>query len=215
METGYDLMTIVKVAAHWKSEGSFPIQIHFAGAGSQSKKLKNFAARKGLLDQDASQLENEHLLQPNQFSQHPITGLEENREPQKRRAGSVKELPRVVFHGYLQQEAINTLLSFADIAIVPNRPESLVAVPYKAAEYAASGLPMISCLGGEFGELLAKFRAGSEYKEGNVESLRAAFRQYIEDPKLISEQSDGAFALAKELFDRKITYPSLVNFIAD
>ncbi|MGB0415204.1 MAG: hypothetical protein ACPGJU_12240, partial [Coraliomargarita sp.] len=31
MGQGYDLMTILKVAARWKAEGTFPVQIHFAG----------------------------------------------------------------------------------------------------------------------------------------------------------------------------------------
>ena len=135
MGSGYDLMTLIEVAARWKAEGQFPFQIHFAGTGSQA----------------------------NQLMTHSKLLITEE---------------RIVFHGFLQKGAINELLLSADIALVPNRPDSLVACPYKAGEYAAAGLPMLSCLGGELDNLLKQWNAGSEYEEGDAASLQAAFEKY-------------------------------------
>lgn len=170
MGQGYDLMTILKVAARWKAEGQFPWQIHFAGTGAQANRLMTYS--KLLMTEE-----------------------------------------RVVFHGFLQKNEINQLLLSSDIALVPNKPDSLVACPYKAGEYAAAGLPMISCLDGELNELLAKWQAGCEYKEGDVESLYAAFEKYSTDLALLAQQGRNARKMAETLFDRQKTYAKLAAFI--
>lgn len=96
---------------------------------------------------------------------------------------------------------------------MPNRPDSLVACPYKAGEYAAAGLPMRSCLGGELGDLLKRWGAGSEYNEGDAASLQAAFDKYLSYPDLLKQQRLNARKLAEALFDRKKTYAELAAFI--
>ncbi len=170
MGTGYDLETIIQVAAHWQAEGRFPFQIHFAGTGSQANQL--MANSESLIAEK-----------------------------------------RIVFHGYLKSEAITKLLLSSDLALVPNRPTSLVACPYKAGEYAAAGLPMISCLGGELNERLAQWNAGSEYKEGDAASLQAAFEKYLSEPEILKQQSLNTRKMAEALFDRETTYQELTEFI--
>jgi glycosyltransferase involved in cell wall biosynthesis len=98
---------------------------------------------------------------------------------------------------------------------VPNRPGSLVACPYKAGEYAAAGLPMVSCLGGELGDLLKTWNAGSEYNEGDAASLQAAFKKYSTDVDLLKQQSLNARKMAEAQFDRERTYPELAEFILE
>lgn len=120
---------------------------------------------------------------------------------------------RLVFHGYLKKEAITDLLLNADLALVPNRPGSLVACPYKAGEYAAAGLPMISCLGGELKQVLNTWNAGTEYKEGDVDSLDTAFGKYSADFTLLKQQSLRAREMAEALFDRERTYADWADFI--
>ncbi len=55
----------------------------------------------------------------------------------------------VKWHGYLKQRELASIMSASDVGIVPNRLNTHVACPNKACHYAAHGLPMISCLGGE------------------------------------------------------------------
>ena len=172
MGSGYDLQTIIDVAARWQAESSFPFQIHFAGTGSQANLLMTHS--KLLMTEE-----------------------------------------RIVFHGFLQKEAITELLRSADLALVPNRPASLVACPYKAGEYAAAGLPILSCLGGELNDLLQQWRAGSEYNEGDAASLQAAFAKYSTDLNLLEQQGRNARKMAAALFDRKLSYPKLAEFILD
>ena len=194
MGSGYDHMTIIEVAARWKAEGQFPFQIHFAGAGSQLEKLKAEASKQGLLSE---------VKKASEYS--PLSNLQ----------SPIASSARVVFHGYLKKDAINELLIISDVALVTNRPDSLVACPYKAGEYAAAGLPMISCLNGELGQLLKKWDAGSEYKDGDSASLHAAFNNYAKKPERLKQQKHNARALAEALFDRKETYQELSLFISD
>ena len=170
MGSGYDLQTIIDVAARWKGEDVFPFQIHFAGTGSQANQL----------------MTNSKLLMTEE---------------------------RIVFHGFLQKAAITDLLLSSHLALVPNRPDSLVACPYKAGEYAAAGLPMLSCLGGELGDLIKQRDAGSEYDEGDAASLQAAFQNYSTDPDRLKQQSLNARNMAEALFDREASYRELTGFI--
>ncbi|MGB0418771.1 MAG: glycosyltransferase, partial [Opitutales bacterium] len=120
----------------------------------------------------------------------------------------------VTFHGQLNKQSVNELLLNADLALVTNKPETLVACPYKAAEYAAAGLPILSCLGGELGQLLRKYNAGSEYKEGDAESLHAALEKYLSELGRLNRQASNARIMAEDLFDRNVTYLALADFIS-
>jgi glycosyltransferase involved in cell wall biosynthesis len=197
MGSGYDLMTIIKVAAQWKAEGRFPWQLHFAGSGSQLEKLKVKSRQSGLMQEDQT---NEVSFTVNQSS----STLHPSRSP-----------ARIVFHGSLKKEAVNELLLSADVALVPNRTDSLVACPYKVGEYAAAGLPMLSCLNGEFSELLEKWDAGSNYIENDSGSLYNAFEAYFRHSDLMEQQSSNARKMAEALFDRSRTYPLLAKFIVN
>jgi glycosyltransferase involved in cell wall biosynthesis len=190
MGQGYDLMTIIEVAARWKAEGQFPFQIHFAGDGPQREALEAKATQLSLTSQPS------HL----------------KTFPPSHDSSSI-DIPRVVFHGHLAKTPITELLESSHLALVPNRPDSLVACPYKAGEYAAAGLPMISCLNGELGKLLKQWDAGSEYNEGDAASLQAAFEKYSTDPNLLKQQSLNARNMAEALFDREKTYAELAAFI--
>ncbi len=172
MGRGYDLMTLIELAARWQARGQFPYQLHLAGTGPLEPALRQAAEQKGLLPEG-----------------------------------------RVRFHGLLNRADATRLLLEAELALVPNRPASLVACPYKAAEYAAAGLPLISCLGGELGGLIRHFEAGTEYKEGDVESLDTALKKYSQDPDLLQTHGQNSRRMAATLFDRSKTYPGFAEFI--
>jgi glycosyltransferase involved in cell wall biosynthesis len=180
MGQGYDLQSLVEVAARWKAENRFPAQIHFAGDGPQREALATRASELGLIAD-------------------PTVGI--------------KDSSRIIFHGQLGRDAVNKLLGSADLALVPNRPSTLVACPYKAGEYAAAGLPMISCLTGELNQLLSEWHAGSKYTEGDTDSLYAAFEKYLTNPDILNRESLNARTMAEALFDRETTYSQLAEFI--
>ncbi|MBE6382024.1 MAG: glycosyltransferase family 4 protein [Lentisphaerae bacterium] len=97
---------------------------------------------------------------------------------------------RIRFHGYLGESELRDLLSKSRIGVIPMFPDSCVGIPYKLADYAAAGLKVVESLGGETGELVARYHAGCHYEAGNVESLREA----IASAAKISGPNDPAFA---------------------
>jgi hypothetical protein len=74
---------------------------------------------------------------------------------------------------------------------------------------------MVSCLGGELGELLKTWNAGYAYNEGDVDSLDTAFKNVSENLDLLKQQSLNARKMTEALFDRKRTYPELAEFIIE
>lgn len=183
INSGYDLMTVIELAALWKSEDSFPFQIHIAGTGPELERLKD------------------------------VCRIHELTEPHPNNTNFDSSFARVIFHGFINKDASTKLLLNSDVALVPNKTASMVACPYKASEYAAAGLPMISCLKGEFSHLINTWRAGCEYEQGNIKSLQHAFSMYQINHTKLREHSVNALSMAMSLFDRSKTYKSLATFI--
>jgi hypothetical protein len=78
-----------------------------------------------------------------------------------------------------------------------------VACPYKAAEYANAGLPILSCLGGEFDHLLREHSLGLSYSEGDSADFARAVREAMKRVWRITLPG---------IFQREKTYPELVSF---
>jgi glycosyltransferase involved in cell wall biosynthesis len=81
---------------------------------------------------------------------------------------------KIRFHPYLKTDELTQMLRGADVGVIPMFPESCVGVPGKIADYAAAGLKVAECLGGETAALLDEFGVGVHYKAGSVASLREA-----------------------------------------
>ena len=90
--------------------------------------------------------------------------------------------PRIRFHGFLGDVDIRALLAKCDVGLVPMFPDSCVGVPYKLADYAAAGLRVAECLGGETESLVARHHAGLHYEAGNVESLKGCLTSLMAPP---------------------------------
>lgn len=119
----------------------------------------------------------------------------------------------ITFYGYLSNEALSQLVSDADVGLIPMIDSSWVAVPYKLADYSAAGLAVLNSLSGETHSLLDRYKAGSFYKAGDVESFCEGVRQYLERPTQLAQQSLGATRLAKERFMVGQIYPAFVSFL--
>lgn len=116
------------------------------------------------------------------------------------------------FHGYLGQHDLKALLAGGDFGIIPMLSESLVAVPYKAADYAEAGLGIVSCLEGELQTLLETHQAGVFYKAKDAGSLMGVLKSLCQDPSAWAGHGQRARMLAELLFDQASIYPRLVQF---
>lgn len=111
---------------------------------------------------------------------------------------------RIRFHGYLDEIELRNLLIKADVGVVPMFDESCVGVPYKLADYAAAGLPVVSSLHGETAELLRVHNAGVTYLAKDPEAFCKAARS--------AAATDCSSMSLAHLFDAERLYDEYVKF---
>ncbi|NBW95153.1 MAG: glycosyltransferase WbuB [Planctomycetia bacterium] len=113
---------------------------------------------------------------------------------------------RLVVHGLLARGDYVRLLAACDVGLVLVKPESRVAVPYKACDYAAAGLAIVNSLPGELERLVATHAAGLTYAAGDPASLARAIASFASDRHLLQGCRQGSRRLAAAAFDREKTY---------
>ena len=106
------------------------------------------------------------------------------------------------------------VLSSCDIVVNPIVPNAAQSIINKHADYAASGLPVIStqeCP--EYRNLVETYKMGFNCRCGGAEDLAEKLALLINDPELRREMGQNARKCAQERFDRKITYQVLTKAI--
>ena len=125
----------------------------------------------------------------------------------RERAGTCE---RIRFRSQLDGEALRAMLAACDAGVVPMFADACVGIPYKLADYAAAGLPVLNTLQGEAEKLIAACGAGITYRTGSPEAFRAAVEQLKRADR--ARMTDGARKLA-ERFDAQTIYPAFVSFV--
>lgn len=120
---------------------------------------------------------------------------------------------RLQVHGLLPRQAYVNLLSRCDVGLVCVKPESMVAVPYKACDFAAAGLAIVNSLPGELQRLIDEHAAGVAYTAGDAASLARAITGFVTDPSRLTACRQGARRLAAAEFDRERTYPQFADWL--
>jgi glycosyltransferase involved in cell wall biosynthesis len=120
---------------------------------------------------------------------------------------------RLKMHGLLGRRDYVRLLSQCDVGLVLVKPESLVAVPYKACDYAAAGLALVNALPGELERFVEQYRAGVSYTAGRGDSLAAAIALLAGDERRLLELRQGSRRLAEAEFDRERTYARFADWL--
>lgn len=116
---------------------------------------------------------------------------------------------RIVFHGYVGDAELRAMLARANAAVVPMFPASCVGVPYKLADYAAAGLPVLNSLEGETARLIDENGAGASYSAGDAKSFARALERLRRMDA--SRLRAGAARLAR-LFDADFVYGEYVTW---
>jgi len=127
-----------------------------------------------------------------------------------------KNLPgpcRVIVHGLLPRGAYARLLGECEVGLVAVKPESLVAVPYKACDYAAAGLALVNSLPGELAELIEAYDAGMGYVSGDPPSLANVLGELAGNRRRLLNLRQGSRRLAAERFDREVTYSNFSRWL--
>ncbi|WP_269527019.1 glycosyltransferase family 4 protein [Coraliomargarita parva] len=132
---------------------------------------------------------------------------------EKRAALEASAVEGVRFTGYLQGDALASEMSAADVGLVPFFPESGVAVPYKAGDYLAYGMPLLSTIDGELGALIRKYACGGVYQAGSPEALSGLICRFAKDRETLLAAKQGARACFDGHFDRSQIYPAFAKWI--
>jgi glycosyltransferase involved in cell wall biosynthesis len=135
-------------------------------------------------------------------------------EPMIQRAADSLPGPcRIVPHGLLGRADYVRLLASADVGLVCVRPESQVALPNKACDYAAAGLALVNSLPGELAQLIDASGAGVEYTAGDGASLARAIAAFDADRRRLADARRAARRLAAAEFDRERLYPAFADWL--
>ena len=130
-----------------------------------------------------------------------------------RLAARARNLPNVVFPGWLSKDEIQALLRVSDIGLAPYIASAMQSMPNKPYEYMSAGLPIVSSLAGELEALLHSDQIGIKYRAGDARGLADAI-------VLLANQAEERRAMgrrARTIFDRRFNadkiYAGLVKHL--
>lgn len=117
----------------------------------------------------------------------------------------------VFFPGYIDLPKINTLAEKSIAALVnyKNTPDFLNSVPNKAIDAMALGLPILTPMNGEMGNLINNSGAGIKYENGH--ELYEALRLLIENKTIQNELSKNSLRIYHKNFEFNMVYDELVT----
>jgi glycosyltransferase involved in cell wall biosynthesis len=115
-------------------------------------------------------------------------------------------LSNVILPGWIDRQDINALLKCGTVGILPYISDASQGIPNKCFEYLSAGLPLISSLEGEMGDLVQKYKVGLNYKSGDLKSLCNAIKKLLDDNTLWQELSKNALAFFDKYGDAEKIY---------
>ena len=119
----------------------------------------------------------------------------------------------LIVHGLLDRRGYVDLISQCDVGLVCVKPESMVALPNKACDYAAAGLALVNSLPGELAAMLERYEAGIGYSAGDAGSLAKAIATLAGDRGKLAAMQQAARLMAEAELDREKQYAAFANWI--
>lgn len=141
-----------------------------------------------------------------------VMGDGENREAYQTLA--TEKGANVLFAGRLPYGQMCATLAQCDITVNPITSGSAGSIINKHGDYAAIGLPVLNTQDSpEYRELVDSYQMGLNCKNGDPADLAEKLRMLLDDPELCRKMGENARRCAEERFDRRNTYPILVDAI--
>ena len=120
---------------------------------------------------------------------------------------SKKKKIKAIFTGRLRYNQMCSLLSTCDITVNPITHMAAQSIINKHADYAASGLPVVSTQeNDEYRGLIEFYHMGFNCKNNNAKDLADKLMVLIENPELRIQMGANARRCAEERFNRKNSY---------
>jgi glycosyltransferase involved in cell wall biosynthesis len=123
-----------------------------------------------------------------------------------------RQISNLTYIGSLPPSELAPLYSRCDVGICAYGAASNVAMPDKAYDYMAAGLPIVSSLRGELADLLERRGCGLSYRAGDADSLASALQLLSSDEALRARMARLSSEAGME-FDRTVQYRQLPTLI--
>lgn len=125
-----------------------------------------------------------------------------------------KKNVEAVFTGLLPYNKMCGLLCDCDIVVNPIAKGAAQSIINKHADYAMSGLPVISTQENEeYRNLVDTYQMGYNCENNNADELAACIMKLANDAELRKKCGDNARRCAEEKFNRKTTYQQILKII--
>jgi glycosyltransferase involved in cell wall biosynthesis len=124
-----------------------------------------------------------------------------------------EERKNIVLPGYINQVNIQSLMSISAIGLLPyfNTWDFREAIPNKAIEYLAGGIPVLSELDGVFTGILLENECGTHFS--NADELAEGVLMYYQDREMLKSAKDKAVNLFKKMFSADVVYGKFCDMI--
>lgn len=120
----------------------------------------------------------------------------------------------VTFYGRVPYEEMCGLLCACDVCVNPIVGTSVASIINKHADYAASGIPVINTQNSEeYRKLLDEYHCGINCAPSDSEGVADALLKLMTNPSERALMGKNARVLAKEKFDRDITYSQIYDAV--
>ena len=120
------------------------------------------------------------------------------------------------FMGFLEYGNMMSTLMECDIAVNPIVGESVASIINKVSDYAMAGVPVINTQNSkEYRSLIDEYQCGINCKNGDAESIASGIENMYLNEKVRKRMGKQAKILAREKFDRCMTYYKVVELIKD
>jgi glycosyltransferase involved in cell wall biosynthesis len=124
-------------------------------------------------------------------------------------------MSNIVFPGWVDRAKIEALAQRSHAALAPyhNTDDFIITIPNKVIDALALGLPVLSPLSGEVGELIVKNDVGLIYGEFAGRSLVSCIQNLASKPDFQSTLSKNSKRLFQDRFSFEIVYGGLVRHL--
>ncbi len=141
-----------------------------------------------------------------------VMGDGENREAYQTLA--TEKGVNVLFAGRLNYGQMCATLAQCDITVNPITSGSAGSIINKHGDYAAIGLPVLNTQDSvEYRQLVDSYQMGLNCVNGDAADLAQKLEMLLNDPALCKQMGENARRCAEERFDRRRTYPILVDAV--
>ena len=139
-----------------------------------------------------------HAIEPDKLDYDAVMAGDGEIEIYRGMAEALGVNDRVQFTGWLDREAVATLMRTADVLVLPSLNEGL---PMAILEGMAYGLAVVATPVGAIGDVIRDGETGLLVPPGDAPALAAALRRVITDPGLRGRLGREARRLAQAEFD--------------